>query len=86
MSSFQSSHPEAKQDWNDAMQTHLVYMAAALNKRVGDLRVLLLDAPLRQEDGSLGFPPTAWGLAKAGVAPQHIHIVERDTVGLAALR
>jgi hypothetical protein len=84
--SFQSRHPGAKADWNIAMQQHLVYVAAALRRPVGELRVLLLDAPVVEADGRLGFPQTAWALARAGVDPRHIYVVERDPVGLAALQ
>jgi hypothetical protein len=84
--SFQSLHPETKTAWNLAMQRHLVYVAAALHRAVGELRVLLLDAPVVEADGRLGFPQTAWALARAGVNPHNMYLVERDPVGLAALQ
>ena len=84
--SFQSLHPETKTAWNLAMQRHLVYVAAGLHRPVGELRVLLLDAPMVEADGQLGFPQTAWALARAGVAPRNMYLVERDPVGLAALQ
>ena len=68
------------------MQQHVVYVAAALHRDVAQLRVLVLDAPVLNEDGTLGFPQTSWALARAGVDPRHIYIVERDPAGVEALR
>ena len=86
MAVFQSSHPQSKREWNEALRQHVVYVAAALHRPVGELRVALLDAPVMGPEGRLGFPQTAWALACAGVQPAHMYILERSDAGMAALR
>lgn len=45
---------DGSRSWNLAMQRHMVYVAAALHRPVGELRVLLLDAPAVEADGRPG--------------------------------